>query len=107
MAAPQFFLKPETQAQLAADPQKFAPTVSMICRLSHHIHTLQKYRDETAKELGYKYSPERIKRHDEKHVEITREIYSARDISDESFEIVRQHRNYLPKNWDTPTEPLD
>jgi hypothetical protein len=103
----QFFLRPETQAQLAADPQKFASTVSMICRLSRHIHTLQKYRDETAKELGSRYNPERIKRHDEEHVEMTREIYSAGDISDETCDIVRQHHNYLPRHWDTPTEPLD
>jgi hypothetical protein len=103
----QFFLKPQTQQQLATDPEKFARTVSMICRLSRHIHALQKYRDETSKELGYKYNPERIKRETEEEVELTRSIYSAAKLGESPAEPDTPHHNYLPKNWDTPAEPLD
>ena len=75
-------------------------------RLSRHIHTLQKYRDDTAKELGYKYNPERIKRDDEKHVEGTREIYSAQSLGERPSDPIIHRRNYLPKHWDNPPEPL-
>jgi len=102
----QFFLNPETQKQLATDPEKFARSISMICRLSRHIHTLQKYRDDTAKELDYKYNPERIKRDDEKHMEGTREIYSAQSLGERPSDPIIHRRNYLPKHWDNPPEPL-
>src|SRR5437899_1849425 len=37
-----FFLKPETQHQLAADPEKYARAIAILCRLAGQIHTLQK-----------------------------------------------------------------
>jgi hypothetical protein len=103
----QFFLKPETQSQLATDPEKYARTISIICRLSRHIHTLQKYRDDSVKELGYKYNPERIKREAEKEIENTRSVYSAAKLSHSAYDPNTPGRNYLAKNWEIPLEPLD
>ncbi len=101
----QFFLKSETQAQLAAEPGKFAPAISAICRLSRHLHTLQKYRDESAKELGYKYNPERLRREDEQAVELTREVFSAASIGDKPGDPTIPRRNYIPKEGYIPTQP--
>src|SRR5262245_11424155 len=56
------FMKPEVQQQLAADPLRFARTVSILCRLARQLHTLQRYRDNSAKELGQELNPERIRR---------------------------------------------
>jgi len=102
----QFFLKPETQRQLAADPEKLAGTVSMICRLSRHIHSLQKYRDDSAKELGRRNHPQRIKNEIEQHLDSTRNVYSSfiPDTAPRDPEI--PHRNFIPKNYYIPYEPL-
>jgi hypothetical protein len=99
----EFFLKPETRDQLSADPEKYARTISILCRLAGQIHTLQKYRDDSARELGYKFNPEHIKREVEKHVEITREVFSAEKLGQSAYENDTPHRNYLPRNWDSPT----
>jgi hypothetical protein len=106
----QFFLKPETQASLATNPNGCHQTITDICRLARHIQALQKYRDETAKELGYKSNPERVRREEEKAWEITREIYSAAEIPDDPRRDPIPRRNYIPKELaprlpDDPDEP--
>jgi hypothetical protein len=57
---------------------------------------LQKYRDQSAKELGSHCHPERIRRSEEKASEITREIYSAAQIEDKTYEPIPR-RNFIPK----------
>jgi len=101
----QFFLKPETRKNLASDPEKFARAISTLCRLSRHIHTLQKYRDDSAKELGLRFHPERLQRDAEKHVEGTREIYSASDLGERPGDPITPRRNYIPKEGYTSIEP--
>jgi hypothetical protein len=98
-----FFLKPETQQQLSTDPQKCSEAVSILCRVARQVHNLQKFRDETARNLSWKHDHERIKRANEKHIEITREVYSAREIDDKTI----TRRNYMPRDWNTLPEPLD
>jgi hypothetical protein len=94
----QFLLKPEAEQQLATDPQAYSRTVATLCRLTSRIHALQQYRDDSAKELSYKLNPERIKRENEKEVEITREIFSAAELGQSANEPNIPHRNYLPKS---------
>src|SRR2546427_916957 len=93
----QFLLSPEAEQQLATDPQAYSRTVATLCRLTSQIHTLQKYCDDSAKELGHDHNPERIKREDEKHVEVTRNIYSAAKLGQTIHERDIPHRNYIPK----------
>ncbi len=69
----------------------------MICRLSRHIHTLQKYRDDSSKELGPRFHPERLKREDEKQVETTREISSAASLGEKPADPLIPGRNFIPK----------
>jgi len=93
----QFFAKPETQKQLAADPEKFSSTIAILCRLARQLLSLQKYRDDTAKELGSKYNPERIKREEEQEIETTRQVYSAAKLGETIDEPDIPHRNYIPR----------
>jgi hypothetical protein len=102
-----FFLKPETRQQLATNPEKLAPTISLICRLSRHIQALQKYRDDSAKELGHKHNPLRIKNEIEKGVEITPDVYSSCIPDNAPIEPEVSHRNFIPKNFYTPTKRSD
>jgi hypothetical protein len=102
----QFFAKPETLKQLAAEPDKFAGTVSMLCHLARHLHRLQKYRDDSAKELGPKYNPHRIKNEIEKNVEITRDTFCSFIPHNAPIEPEIPHRNFIPKNYYTSVEPL-
>jgi hypothetical protein len=46
----QFLLSPEGQKQLATDPQAYFRTVACLCRITTQLQTLQKYRDDCAKE---------------------------------------------------------
>ena len=91
------FFKPETQDQLATNPDKSARAISALCRLARHIHVFQKYRDDSSKELGYKYNPGRIRRQDEKDVESTREIYCAADLGERPGDPIKPGRNFIPK----------
>jgi hypothetical protein len=93
----QFLLTPQAEQQLATDPQAYSQTVATLCRLTRQIHTLQKYRDDSAKELGYKHNPERIKRENQEQLEITRDVYSAAKLGQTIHEPDIPHRNYLPK----------
>jgi hypothetical protein len=91
----------------ATDPQKCREAVSILCRVARQVHNLQKYRDETAKDLSWKHDHERIKRKNEKDAETTREIYSAKDIPDSpNDDSIVPRRNYMPRDWDTLPEPL-
>src|SRR5947209_15976913 len=55
-------LRPETAQQLAAEPQKYAQVVDMLCRLSIQIQSLQKSRDESAKNAARRGTSEHLKR---------------------------------------------
>jgi hypothetical protein len=92
----EFFLKPEARQQLASDPDKYSRMTAALCRVSSQIHALQKYRDESAKELGYKHNPERNKRQDEAELEGVRRAYSSK-IGEGPNDPDVPHRNYLPK----------
>jgi hypothetical protein len=94
----EFFLKPETEQQLATNPEKFARTISNLCRLTRHLHLLQKYRDDSARELGHESNPERVKRDIEDGLEITRHVYSAKKLGQTVHEPDIPHRNFLPKS---------
>jgi hypothetical protein len=94
----QFFLKSETRQQLNTDPEKFARTIGILCRLARQIHILQKYRDQSAKELGSEHNPERSKRDTEEFLESIRNSYSAEKPAQSIKEPEVPHRNFLPKN---------
>jgi len=94
----QFFLKSETRQQLNADPEKLARTIGILCRLARQIHILQKYRDQSAKELGSEHNPERSKRETEEFLESIRNSYSAEKHAESIKEHEVPHRNFLPKN---------
>lgn len=93
----QYFLKPETRRQLTTDPAKCGQAIAHICRLSRQIQALQKYRDDASRELGYSYNPERIRRHDEKRVEVTRNIYSTGKLGELTKTPDVAARNFIPK----------
>jgi hypothetical protein len=94
----QFFLKPDVCEQLTADPEKFSTTINALCRLNRQLYRLQKYRDDSARELGYKHDPERLKREAEQNLEITRNVYSAEKLGQTIHEPDVPHRNFIPKN---------
>jgi len=94
----QYFLKSDTQRQLASDPEKHARAITILCRLARQIHHLQKYRDDSARELGSRYDPELLKRQAEKEVETTRNIYSAEKLGESINDFDTPHRNYVPRN---------
>lgn len=77
-----------------------------ICRLSRHLHALQKYRDDSAKDLDHKHNPLRIKTELEKKVELTRNVYSSFIPENAPIDPEIPQRNYLPKNPYTPPDPL-
>jgi len=94
----QFFLKTETQRQLASEPEKNSRAITILCRLARQIHVLQKYRDDSARELGSSCDPERIRRTTEKEVERTRNIYSAERLGETVHDFDTPHRNYVARN---------
>jgi hypothetical protein len=94
----QFFLKPDVREQLTTDPDKFSPTIGILCRLTRQLHRLQKYRDDCAKEIGEKHNPERIKRETEETLESTRDTYSSFIPENAPIDPEVPHRNFIPKN---------
>jgi hypothetical protein len=94
----QFFLKSDVREQLTADPEKFSTTINVLCRLTRQLHRLQKYRDDSARELGPKHAPERLKREVEKDLEATRHIYSAEKLGQTIHDYDIPHRNFISKN---------
>ncbi|HEY6227482.1 MAG TPA: hypothetical protein VI282_10210 [Verrucomicrobiae bacterium] len=103
----QFFLKPETRAQLTAEPEKLARTIGILCRLARQIHILQKYRDQSAKELGDAHNPELLKRDTDETIESVRDTYSAEKPSQSPEDPCIPHRNFIPKNGYRPAPPDD
>jgi hypothetical protein len=93
----EFFLKPEARQQLATDPQAYSRAVAMLCRLARQIHVLQKHRDDSAKALGYRHDPIRIKRQREKCLENTRDVYSSFIPENAPVDPVIPHRNFIPR----------
>jgi hypothetical protein len=93
----QFFLKPETQNALTSNPAACRQAIADLCRLSRHVHALQKYRDDSAKELGWRFNPERARRKEEKDMEMTREIYCAAKLGEDFGDPIVRGRNYIPK----------
>jgi len=100
----QFFLKPETRQQLNNEPEKLARTIGILCRLARQIHILQKYRDQSAKELGDDHNPERLKQETDETLESIRDTYSAEKIGESFKEPDVSHRNLLPKSG-FPADP--
>src|SRR5882762_5731143 len=93
----EFFLQPEARRQLAATPEKYGKTVATLCRVTSQIHTLQRYRDDSAKELGQSHNPELIRRKDEAALENVRATYSSK-IGEGPRDPDIPHRNFIPKN---------
>jgi hypothetical protein len=94
----EFLLRPEAEQLLATDPEKYAKTIATLCRLTSQIHALQKYRDDSAKELGRSYNPERVQREAQAEIELTRSLYSAEKLGRSAQEADTPHHNYLPKD---------
>src|SRR5207249_591932 len=94
-------LQPDMVQQLAAEPEKYSKVVDMLCRLSTHIHTLQKDRDEAVRKASYRHTTEYLKREDEKEVESTRRVYSSK-IGKGPRDPDIPHRNELPKRDELP-----
>jgi hypothetical protein len=94
----EFLLRPEAEQLLATDPEKYAKTIATLCRLTSQIHALQKYRDDSAKELGRSYNPERVQREAQAEIELTRSLYSAKKLGRSAQEADIPHHNYLPKD---------
>jgi hypothetical protein len=59
------FLRPDLMRELLSDPQKYSKLIELQCRLAREIQALQKNRDDAARSLGPKYSPELLKRQNE------------------------------------------
>src|SRR5205823_2184961 len=70
------FLQPDTAQKLAAEPEKYRQVVDVLCRLSTHIQSLQKDRDEAVKKAAYRGTSEHFKREDEKAIEDLRRTYT-------------------------------
>jgi hypothetical protein len=94
-------------------PKGSPQPVNALCRLNRQLYRLQKYRDDSARELGYKHNPERLKRETDKRLETTRNIYSAEKLGDTDDEPDIPHRNFIPKNQfaddsvEDPAPPVD
>jgi hypothetical protein len=90
-----FFLTPEALQQLATNPQNFSRMTATLCRLAGQLHVLQKYRDDSAKELGPQNNPERIRRQDERSLENIRHTYSSK-IGQGPNDLDIPYRNFMP-----------
>jgi hypothetical protein len=101
-----YLLQPEALQQLVATPEKYARLIAALCRVAGQIHTFQKYRDDSAKALGSKHDPERIRRQAQQEIEETRQAYSS-IIPQKSSEPSLPHRNFLPatSELEVPIEP--
>jgi hypothetical protein len=93
-----FLIDPENRNQLTASPDKYARLLALLCRLASQIHTLQKYRDDSATKLGWNHLPARVKRDNEENIEITRQVYSAAKLGRSANETDTPHHNYLPRH---------
>jgi hypothetical protein len=89
-----YFANPDTLQQLAAAPEKFARSIVILCRLAGQIHSLQKYRDDTTRSLGYSHNPARVKLAEEEQADVTRSSYTVVKRGKQ----LERHRNFLPRN---------
>ena len=95
------FLQPDTAQKLAAEPEKYRQVVDMLCRLSTHIQSLQKDRDEAVKKAAYRGTSEHLKREDEKAIEDLRRTYTD-TLGKSARERDIPYRNELPKRDELP-----
>jgi len=89
-------LQPEAVQQLTAEPEKYSKVVEMLCRLSTHIHSLQKDRNEAVKKASIRGTSEHFRREDEKAVEEVRSVFSSK-IGEGPRDPDILHRNDLPE----------
>ena len=96
-------LRPDLIRELISEPEKYSKLIEIQCRLAREIQTLQKDRDDAAKALSPKFSPERLKRHNEEEVESIRKTCSSR-IGNGPRDPDIPHRNFIPKELE-PVPP--
>ena len=94
-------LQPDMVQQLAAEPEKYSKVVDMLCRLSTHIQTLQKDRNEAVKKASFRGTSEHLKREDEKTVEGVRRAFTSKAGTGPRDPDI-PHRNELPKRDELP-----
>jgi hypothetical protein len=95
-------LQPQSTAELAAHPEKYAKIIETLCRVDNQLHFAQKQRDECINSPS-KMEAIKEKLKDEEDLEEVRRIYSAKDGGKKPGDPVIPHRNYLPK----PPSPLE
>jgi len=89
-------LQPDMVQLLAASPEKYAKVVDMLCRLSTHIHALQKDRDQAVKHSAYRNTLEFRKREEERWIDTLHFVHTAK-MGNSIKERDIPHRNDLPK----------
>jgi hypothetical protein len=94
-------LQPETAQQLAANPKSYSQVIDMLCRLSTHIQSLQKDRDESVKNAAIRGTSEHFKHEDEKTVEEIRSAFTS-EIPKGPRDSEVRHRNDLPRRDELP-----
>ena len=95
-------LNPDAVRQLTAEPEKYSKVVDMLCRLSTHIQTLQKDRNEAVKLASNRTTAEHMKRQKEKEIDIVRQTYSAEYSGKTAYDPDIPHRNELPPRDEPP-----
>ncbi len=97
-------MQPDTAAQLAADPKKYASVVNMLCQVSNQINELQKERDETYKKASIRGTLAHYKREEEKTVDQLRSDHSS-TLGKGPRPPLIPHRNELPPREELPYQP--
>ena len=91
----QFFLTPDAQQLLASHPKEYQRRVAMLNSISAQLKGAQKYRDDSAKALGYKQDPARIRHDTVDQLAKLRHDFSA-DVGEGPEDPILPHRNELP-----------
>ena len=101
-----YLLQPEAVQQLVANPDDYARVVGALCRVTGQIHSLQKYRDECARSLGWKHNPERVRRQSEQEIEEVRENYTSTPPQSAREDPI-PHRNFMSNGGmsECPVDP--
>jgi hypothetical protein len=94
-------LQPDVVQHLAAEPEKYSKVVDMLCRLSTHIQSLQKDRNEAVRKAAIRGTSEHLRREDEEAVELTRSVYSSKQGEGPRDPDI-PHRNDLPRRDKLP-----
>jgi len=95
-------LNPDAVRQLTAEPEKYSKVVDMLCRLSTHIQTLQKDRNEAVKLASNRTTAEYMKREKENEIDMVRQTYSAEYSGKTAYDPDIPHRNELPPRDEPP-----